>query len=98
MREREVEKYLVDSMRDIGGHCFKFESPGRAGVADRICIFPSEKQGCARVVFVELKAPGKRPRALQMVFAKMINDVGGEYEYLSTRTEVDDFIRGYTII
>lgn len=60
MKEYAVEKHLVQKTRDCGGLCFKFTSPGVAGVPDRIVILPGGKIG-----FVETKAPGRRPRLLQ---------------------------------
>lgn len=43
-----------------GGICPKFVSPGFDGMPDRIVLLPG---GC--MAFVEVKAPGKKPRALQ---------------------------------
>ena len=34
MREREVEKILVDGIRKLGGRAFKWVSPGNDGVPD----------------------------------------------------------------
>ena len=59
MREKEIENHLVRKVKKLGGLCFKFISPGNAGVPDRIVI----KNG--KLVFIELKAPGKEVRALQ---------------------------------
>lgn len=39
---------------------YKFVSPGQSGVPDRILVFPN-----GVVAFVELKAPGEKPRELQ---------------------------------
>lgn len=61
MRERDIENYLVTRCRHVGALCYKWTSPGRAGVPDRICVFPS-----GQVVFVELKAPGKKPTRAQL--------------------------------
>lgn len=61
MRERDIEAYLVDGCRRIGALCYKWTSPGRVGVPDRICIFPG-----GQIVFVELKAPGKKPTRPQL--------------------------------
>ena len=60
MRERDIEAYLVARCRNVGALCYKWTSPGRVGVPDRICVFPS-----GRIVFVELKAPGRKPTARQ---------------------------------
>lgn len=59
MRERAIENYLVKQVKKINGLCFKFVSPGNAGVPDRIVI----KSG--KLIFIELKAPGKKVRPLQ---------------------------------
>lgn len=51
MREKEIEKILVDEVRKLGGRAFKWVSPGNAGVPDRIVVFPNRTP-----VFVELKS------------------------------------------
>lgn len=58
--EREVEKALRLRVEALGGLCEKFTSPAKRAVPDRICLFAG-----GRVVFVECKAPGKRPTRLQ---------------------------------
>lgn len=50
-RERDIEAYLRRQIEKEGGQFWKFVSPERAGVPDRIAIFPD-----GRTVFVELKA------------------------------------------
>lgn len=60
MRECEVERYLVRRAREMGGAAFKFVSPGCSGMPDRIVVLPG-----GRVGFLELKAPGGRPRPEQ---------------------------------
>lgn len=59
MKERELEEKLVDAVKKMGGICPKWVSPGMNGMPDRIVILPS------RIGFVEVKAPGKKPRVLQ---------------------------------
>lgn len=61
MLERDIEKALVARVKDLGGLCEKFVSPGRRSVPDRIVTLPG-----GRIIFVELKAPGKKPTLLQM--------------------------------
>lgn len=60
MRENEIERRLVVSVKKLGGMAVKFVSPGLDGVPDRIVLLPGKK-----IAFVELKAPGKKPRPLQ---------------------------------
>jgi len=58
--EKQIEATLVRRVKELGGLCEKFVSPGRRSVPDRIITLPG-----GRIVFVELKAPGKRPTELQ---------------------------------
>lgn len=62
MRESEIEKALVRHVKRLGGLCEKFTSPQNAGVPDRIITLPG-----GRIIFVELKAPGKKLRPLQQL-------------------------------
>ena len=38
MRESSIESYLVRKVKEHGGLCYKFVSPGNPGVPDRIII------------------------------------------------------------
>ena len=60
MREKTVEQKLVAAVRGLGGICPKWVSPGFDGMPDRIVLLPG-----AKIAFVEVKAPGKKPRPLQ---------------------------------
>ena len=61
IREDSVEQHLVKEVRKVGGVAYKFVSPGKRSVPDRIVLLPA-----GRLVFVECKAPGKPPRADQI--------------------------------
>lgn len=50
MKESQIEARLVRMVRERGGLCYKFVSPGNPGVPDRLIITPD-----GRVVWVELK-------------------------------------------
>lgn len=71
MREREIERKLVDAIKVKGGICWKFVSPGTAGVPDRIILMPN-----GRIAFVELKAPGKEMRPLQVHRKRQLEALG----------------------
>jgi Holliday junction resolvase len=60
MRENRVERELVKRVKDLGGMCEKFTSPGRRSVPDRLVTLPG-----GRIIFVECKAPGKEPTITQ---------------------------------
>lgn len=61
MREKMIEKKLVQAVKLSGGIAPKFVSPGFDGVPDRIVLLPDGHVG-----FVEVKAPGEKPRPLQL--------------------------------
>ena len=60
MNERTIEHQLKKAIEVSGGLCWKLVCPGTTGVPDRICLMRN------RVVFVELKAPSKQPRPIQV--------------------------------
>ncbi|EHI8551180.1 VRR-NUC domain-containing protein [Salmonella enterica] len=60
-RESLIEKHLVAEVKKAGGIAYKFVSPGRRSVPDRLVLLPG-----GRLVFVECKAPGKLPRVDQL--------------------------------
>lgn len=52
--EKQIEKYLCDRVEKIlKGKAYKFTSPGRRAVPDRVCVIPGN------VFFVECKATDK---------------------------------------
>ena len=71
MREKVIERKLVQSVTHMGGLALKFTSPGMAGVPDRLLLFPNGK-----IVFVEMKAPGKQPTKLQRFRHAQLRDLG----------------------
>lgn len=70
MRESKVESAHRDAIRAQGGLSFKFTSPGRVGVPDRIDLLPvplAVRDLVAQYIrFTECKAPGKKPRPEQL--------------------------------
>lgn len=67
LREKETERKLVCAVKSMGGMALKLVSPSVDGLPDRLILLPGGKAG-----FVELKAKGKKPRALQV---KRMNDL-----------------------
>ena len=71
MREKQIEQKLVQAVRKKGGLCLKFVSPNFNGMPDRLILLPSGK-----IAFAELKAPGKKPRPLQIARHKTLMKLG----------------------
>ena len=64
MKESYIESYLVRKVKEHGGLCYKFVSPGNPGVPDRLIITPTGK-----TIFVELKTEvGKRGADCRVLF------------------------------
>jgi len=92
MRERDIEAYLRDRVREAGGWAPKWTSPGNAGVPDRIVILPP-----GRIVFVELKAPGGRPTKLQLMQHARLRQLGCDVRVIDSKQGVDDLVRGLVL-
>lgn len=71
MREKNIETRLVAEVRRRGGLAPKFVSPGLDGVPDRLILLPGGK-----FAFVELKAPGKNLRPLQVLRKRQLEKLG----------------------
>lgn len=71
MREREIEHQLVMETEKAGGKAVKFISPSFAGMPDRLVLL-----GDGKMSFVEVKAPGQKPRPLQLKRHAMLRRLG----------------------
>lgn len=71
MQEKSIERKLSLAVKKHGGIAVKLVSPSYAGLPDRLVLLPD---GIA--AFVELKAPGKHPRALQEARHRMLRELG----------------------
>lgn len=86
MLEDKVEKYLKTQIKKSGGLSLKFTSPSVRGVPDQIVLY------CGQVYFVELKAPGKKPRASQIALHEEFKEHGVNVHTIDTLNGVDQFI------
>ena len=71
MREAKIEHLLVIAVKASGGIAPKLVSPGFDGMPDRLVLLPGGKIG-----FVEVKAPGKEPRPLQVARHELLRRLG----------------------
>ena len=86
MRESEIERHFIWTVERMGGITYKFTSPGRKGVADRIACLPD-----GSTWFVELKTKGGRLSPLQKMFAADMATLNQKYACLWTKEQVDEF-------
>ena len=71
VREKTVERKLVNAVHALGGLALKFVSPGMAGVPDRLILLPG-----GWIAFCEVKAQGQKPRPLQMHRMEQLRELG----------------------
>mgnify|MGYP000162389564 CR=1 FL=1 len=87
MRESRIEKVLKDSIDNrLNGLCLKFNS-GISGMPDRIVIVNN------KIIFVELKAPGKKPRPLQVYMHSKLRELGQTVLVLDSVEKVRKFVK-----
>lgn len=88
MPEKQLEYLFLTEVKRVGGMALKFVSPGFAGVPDRLVLIPDGKVG-----FVEVKAPGKHPRPLQMARHKQLRKLGFKVYVLDNPQQIPEIIR-----
>jgi len=80
MRESKIEKSDANSIRARGGESYKFVSPGRRSVPDRLVLLPIPPKHIEivnkYVMFIEYKATGKKPKPHQVREHKRLRDIG----------------------
>ena len=69
--EKQIEHALTLMVKARGGIAPKFVSPSFAGMPDRLVLLPG-----GVFAFAELKAPGMKPRALQLARHRLLRDLG----------------------
>ena len=87
MKEKTLERILVRMVKNMGGIALKFVSPGMAGVPDRLVLFPGEK-----IAFVEMKAPGKKPTALQRLRHAQLRSLGFRVFVIDGKEQIEEML------
>ncbi|MBO4317215.1 MAG: VRR-NUC domain-containing protein [Mailhella sp.] len=83
--EKDIEKHLRIEVKRHGGMALKFVSPGTSGVPDRIVLLPG-----GRMFFAELKAPGRKPRPLQMKMHRELRQLGFIVLVIDGKEQIDE--------
>ena len=65
----------------------KFTSPGLDGMPDRLALLPG-----GRIAFVEVKAPGKKPRPLQIARHNLLRALGFSVYVLDDEKQIEKII------
>lgn len=91
MRESEIEAYLVKRVELYGGIAYKFTSPQRRNVPDRLVALPK-----GVLFFVECKATREQPSAGQLREHARLKDRGHTVLVIDSKEQVDNWLRFYT--
>ncbi|SNV67147.1 VRR-NUC domain-containing protein [Clostridium cochlearium] len=86
--ESKIEARLKREVEDLGGLALKFTSPGMAGVPDRLVLLPKGK-----IYFVELKAPGKNLRPLQLKRKEQLESLSFKVYVIDSYEKIDVFLQ-----
>ena len=89
MRERVIEQCLVKAVKARGGMCPKFISPGMDGMPDRLVLLPQ-----CHIGFVEVKAPGEKPRPLQLHRHEQLRRLGFQVYVLNGIEQIGGILDG----
>ncbi len=88
MKEYVIENEFVKAVRAAGGVAYKLTSQTANGLPDRLVLFFP-----AKTVFVELKAPGKMLRPLQIKRKHQLNALGFPVLCIDSLTQIKPCIR-----
>ena len=86
--EKILERKLVEKIKKLGGHAYKFVSPNQRGVPDRLCVLPH-----GITVFVELKTTGKKPTKLQELCMNELKALGQECVVIDSSVSLSLLLR-----
>lgn len=89
LSEKQIEKKLVEAVKQRGGLAPKLISPGMDGMPDRMVLLPGE---C--ILFVEVKAPGKKPRPLQVLRHRQLTELGFKVYVLDDPDQIPEILSG----
>ena len=87
MREKTIEQKFRAAVKAAGGLAVKFASPGFDGVPDRLALLPG-----GRMAFVEVKAPGKKPRPLQLARHRLLRQLGFKVYVLDDEGQIGGMV------
>lgn len=100
MHEAKIEEHLVRRVRELGGEVRKVKWLGRRGAPDRLVMLPPMKDFDApivyhygRTIWVELKAPGEKPKPHQQREHERMRRMGQRVEVVDSIEGVEELLR-----
>ena len=87
MLEKTIENKLTLAVKKAGGIAVKFVSPSFDGMPDRLVLLPD-----GVIAFVELKAPGKAPRPLQLARHRLLRSLGFRVYVIDSTEQIGEML------
>jgi len=92
MQEKEIEKYLCKQVKEkLNGIAYKFTSPGRRAVPDRLCVVDGH------CFFVECKATGKYLTDAQRREANRLEELDQWVYMVNSKRKIDTLIKTWEL-
>lgn len=96
-RERDIEDYLVERVKALGGEVRKVKWIGRHGAPDRLVMLPPTPLGegirlPGKTLWVELKAPGEKAKPHQAREHERMRNMGQRVVIVDSFEGVDEVL------
>lgn len=88
--EKMIERYLCDSIKQMGGVCLKYSNAGMVGYPDRICLLSG-----GVVFWVELKSKDGRLNEAQKIRIRQLRGMGHTVNVCRSKEDVDEVLEPY---
>lgn len=87
MLEKTLEAKIAKEVKKRKGVAYKFSSPSRRGVADRLILFPGGK-----LCFLEVKRPGQVATPQQRKFIRDVQRMGFRATWVDSFEDAVEFL------
>ena len=89
MTEKHIEQKLIAVVKALGGMAIKINSLSMSGLPDRLVLLPG-----GEVIFIELKAPGKEMRPLQVKRKRQLEGLGFSVYCIDDVNQIEKILKG----
>lgn len=87
MREKYIEDLLVSEVKHRGGLALKLYSTSYIGLPDRLVLI-----AFGHIGFVEVKAPHKKPRPIQLKRHEELKKLGFKVYVLDDKSQIEEIL------
>jgi len=99
MRERDIERHLVERVKALGGEVRKVVWQGRRGAPDRLVMLPYQGVDAwgdllPTAIWVELKTPGVKPEPHQLREHERMRKMGQRVDVIDSIEGVEELLNG----